>query len=137
MPIESGSGADTVFRRILNVTLSAAVAVACNSLPASEDQPALLAEANDTNRAALQRAVNSAVGMDVLLADSAFTERSVLVIERRPRSTLDNPVPDGRTMATPIRLELVINAGRCILVDSRDGSRHPLEGASCIAHQAP
>lgn len=120
-------------QRASPLLLSAIFVAACQSVPNPQDQPALLAEVNDAARAALQQAVNSAVGTDVMLADSAFTERSILVIERRLRSTLGNPLGDGRVMATPIRLQLVIDGANCILVDTRNGSRHPLEGVSCVA----
>ena len=118
-------------RYALTVASCVLIAVSCKTEPG--DHPARIAAASDATLAVLRQTVNEIAGVDVTLSDTALTDSSVLVIENWPRQTLQNPVPQGRVMKDPIRLQLVINAGDCILVDTRDGSRHPLENVSCVA----
>lgn len=119
--------------RLLVTAICLVIAAGCKTVADEYDQPARITNVDEASRAALQAAVNEVIGTEVLLSDAAFTERSVLVIENWPRPTLQNPQPQGRIMQEPIRLVLVINDGNCLLVDTRDGSRHPLENVNCVA----
>ena len=105
---------------------------ACQSLPEQYDQPARIINPTSASRAELQDAVNRAVGVEVLLAESALTDRSVLVIERSPPPTMENPVPAGRIMERPIRFRLVINEEDCVLIDERNDARYLLQSATCV-----
>lgn len=116
-----------MLRQLTILTCSALLSAACKT----GDQAARIIDADDASRASLQSTVNAIIGSEVTLADSALTEHSVLVIENWPRGTMQNPVPQGRVMEPPVRLLLVINRGQCLLVDGRDGSRHPLSGVRC------
>ena len=87
----------------------------------------------DDSRAALQAAVNEALGTEVLLADDALTGTSLLTIERWPTGTMDNPVPEGRRLDKPIQFELVRNGDDCVLVKKSDGARYPLGNTDCAA----
>lgn len=119
--------------RLLILALSLFVTVACESIPADQDVPARITNANDASHAILQETVNEIIGIEVLLADSALTERSILVIENWSRQKIDVPATRGRIMEPPVRLQLVTSGGACILVDTRDGSRHELVNVSCAA----
>ncbi len=77
--------------------------------------------------------VNEALGTEVMLADTALTDSSLLLIERWPPGTMDNPVPQGRILEKPIRFRLVINGLDCVLIDQRDGARYLLENTTCEA----
>ena len=105
---------------------------ACQSLPGQYDQPARIVDPTPASREALQDAVNRAVGVDVALAENALTDRSILVIERSPPPTMENPVPAGRTMERPIRFRLVLNEGDCILIDERNQARFLLQNTTCV-----
>lgn len=107
------------------------LALACNTLPSANDCPAILTDVSDASRAALQAAVNEIAGGDVTLSNNALTDRSVLIIEKLPTLTMQNPAPQGRIMEPPIKLQLVINRTDCILVDTRDQSRHRLDNTRC------
>lgn len=122
-----------MFFRLLISTICLVIAGGCKTVPDENDHPARITDQTDAGRAALQQTVNEIIGTEVMLADNALTERSVLVIENWPRPSLQNPRPQGRVMRDPIRLVLVINEDRCFLVDTRDGSRHPLENVTCVA----
>ena len=97
------------------------------------DRPARITDADEASRAALQETLNSVLGTNVTLSNTALTDRSVLIIENWPTPTLENPVPQGRIMEMPFRFQLVINGTDCILIDTRDESRHLLENTTCVA----
>ena len=97
------------------------------------DVPARITSPTGASRAALQNVVNDALHTNVMLADDALTTSSNLSIERsRPRS-MQGQTATGRNMDPPIRFQLVINDFACILIDTRDETRHPLENTTCIA----
>ena len=81
----------------------------------------------------MQQAVNQALKTNVLLADDALTESSLLVIERSPPRTMQNLPTQGRNMEPPFQFRLVINGTDCILIDQRDRSRYLLENTKCEA----
>ena len=97
------------------------------------DVPARITNPSDASQAALQYAVNDALNTEVLLAADALTGSSILVIERNPPRTMQNQPATGRNMDPPIRFRLVVNDADCILIDTRDGKRYPLENATCVA----
>ena len=106
---------------------------ACKHVAPDANEPALIRDPSDASRAALQQAVNSALGNEVLLADDALTASSVLIVERRiPRSVTGSPA-EGRTMDEPVRFTLVTNGTDCVLVDERNGSRYRLADTTCIS----
>ncbi len=106
---------------------------ACQTMSADQDQAARITPATDASRAALQDAVNNALHTNVLLADDALTDSSVLTIELNPPGTMQNPNPLGRDMGKPIQFRLVVNQSACILIDQRDGTRHVLNDTTCVA----
>ena len=97
------------------------------------DRPARIVTPDDASRAALQAAVNSALGTNVILSDSALTDSSVLTIENMPPPTMENPMPRGRVMKLPIQFRLVVNGTDCVLVNQQDRSRYLVSNTSCEA----
>ena len=115
-------------------TVAAAVALCgCQTLVADEERPARIVDADDASRAALQAAVNEAFGREVMLADTALTDSSQLVIEITPPSTIENPVPVGLDLSKPFRFQLVKSGDDCILVSLQDESRRALANTRCEA----
>jgi len=106
---------------------------ACQTMSADQDLPARISPATDASRAALQETINSALHTNVMLADDALMDSSVLTIELNPPSTIQNPTPLGRDMGKPIQFRLVVNQSACILIDQRDGTRHVLNDTTCVA----
>jgi len=105
----------------------------CQTVNTDHDRPARIVNADADSRAALQAAVNEALGKEVMLADNALTNTSLLTIERWPTGTIDNPVPEGRRLDKPIQFRLIINGSDCILIDQRNESRHVLKDTECAA----
>ena len=105
----------------------------CQTVNADYDRPARIVNADADSRAALQAAVNEALGREVMLADDALTGSSMLIIERWPAGTMENPVPQGRILEKPIRFQLVKDGGDCVLVRKSDGARYPLSSTNCEA----
>ena len=105
----------------------------CQTMVAGNDAPARITSPTAASRAALQNAVNDALHTDVMLADDALTSSSNLSIERSPPRTLQGRIATGRNMEPPIRFQLVMNGSVCILIDTRDESRYPLDDTTCIA----
>ena len=117
--------------RGLLTLLMAATAIGCQTYGSQGDQPARIIDPDDASRTALQQVVNEVFGTEVLLADDALVNSSLLTIEHTPPSTLDNPNPQGRVMQEPFRLRLVVSGSDCIVIDERDGSRHALVDTQC------
>ena len=105
----------------------------CQTVNTDLDRPARIVNADADSRAALQSAVNEALGREFMLADDALTDTSLLTIERWPAGTIENPVPQGRSLEKPIQFLLVINDSDCILIDQRNESRHMLKDTECLA----
>jgi len=105
----------------------------CQTVDADLDRPARIVNADADSRAALQAVVNEALGTEVMLADTALTDSSMLTIERWPAGTMDNPVPQGRILEKPIQFQLVRNGDDCVLVKKSDGSRYLLSDTDCEA----
>ena len=105
----------------------------CQTMATGTDVPARITNPSAASRAALQNAVNDALHTEVLLAASALTTSSILVIERNPPRSMQNQAATGRNMDPPMRFHLVLNNSECILVDQRDESRHLLEDTTCAA----
>ena len=105
----------------------------CQTMVAGDDVPARITSPTDASRVALQNAVNDALHTNVMLAADALTSSSNLSIERSPPRSLQGQTATGRNMDPPIRFRLVMNDSVCILIDTRDESRHPLDNTTCIA----
>lgn len=121
------------FFRTISATALWLMLSGCQTVDTDNDRPARIVDPDDESRGALQAVVNGALGTEVLLADDALTESSVLTIERWPAGTMDNPVPQGRILEKPIQFQLVRNDGVCYLVKKSDGSRYLLRDVRCEA----
>jgi hypothetical protein len=108
----------------------------CQTMNAGGDVPALITGPDDKSHADLKAALAAAFGgLDVVFADDALTQTSLLTIERGPHRTINNPSPGGRILADPFRFKLVKSGEDCVLVDLRDDSRHVLADTSCVPEQ--
>ena len=114
----------------LSITL---LTTGCQTMGSEADQPARIINPDDASRAALQSTINGILNTEVTLAKNALTDDSILIIERNPPRTMDNPNPQGRVMDEPIQFRLVINDSDCILIDQRNESRHALLDTDCKA----
>lgn len=104
----------------------------CQSMAGVDDVPARIAAPTDASRAALGEAVNTALGTDVLLADDALTQSSVLAIERKAPQGIGAEPAQGRNMDRPILFRLVRNGDACVLIDQRDATRYELANTDCV-----
>ena len=108
----------------------------CQTMNAGGDVPALITGPDDKSHADLKAALAASFGgLDVVFADDALTQTSLLTIERGPHRTINNPSPGGRILADPFRFKLVTSGEDCVLVDLRDDSRHVLADTSCVPEQ--
>ena len=113
------------------LTAAAFASSACGTLGAQE-QPAVIAAHTEQSRTELERAASSAMnGQLVTLADDALTRESVLTLERRTPPGPQGRAATGRTLEEPVRLELVLRSGRCLLVTA-DGREWELMEARCV-----
>lgn len=103
----------------------------CQSMAGADDVPARIVAPTDASRAALAEAVNAALRTDVLLADDALTESSVLTIERKAPQGIGVEPAQGRNMDRPIAFRLVKNGDTCVLIDQRDARRYELANTDC------
>lgn len=105
---------------------------ACKSLPAKGEQPAVLVNPTAESRAELQLAVSKMLaGADVLLADDALMETSVLLVERQRIRSLENPPLSGRDLGHPERFQLFTTGTACVLVHESDHARYELAEVQC------
>ena len=109
------------------------VLAGCQTFGNTDDVPALVTNPNQASRAALQRAVNDFLNMEVTIAADALTSSNMLIIERSPPRGMQNQPATGRNMDPAIQFRLVLSGMDCILVDTRDDSRRALENTTCVA----
>jgi hypothetical protein len=103
----------------------------CKQVAPDANQPAVIVNPTEASREALQQAVNEELGTDVLLADDALTDTSILIIERRMPRAMTGSLAQGRSMDTPVRFTLMTNGTDCVLVEDRGGSRYLLANTRC------
>ena len=117
-----------------NLILGGLIVLAgCQTVGNNEDVPALVTNPTAASRAALQRAVNDFLNMEVTIAADALTSSNMLIIERNPPRGLQNQPATGRNMDPAIQFRLVLSGTDCVLVDTRDDSRRVLEDTTCVA----
>jgi len=121
-------------KTIMNALLLVVAAIAmagCKNVVPDADQDAVIVNPDTASRAALRETVNAALQTDVLLADDALTDTSILSIERKLPQSIEGSPAQGRNMEMPIQFRLVKNGDECILVDQRDMSRTVLADTVC------
>jgi hypothetical protein len=106
---------------------------ACQTLADNNDVPAVITDPSAESRAALQSAIAASLNTEVIIADDALTKASALIIQRNPPQTMQQRPALGRNMDPPIRFDLVLDGSQCILIDTRDETRHLLEDTTCAA----
>jgi hypothetical protein len=111
---------------------------ACKMNSVQEDRPARVVNPSPESRAELERAVSDMLfGADVILADEALTDSSVLLIERRRIRDSNNVPLSGRDLGEPEHFKLVMSGTRCVLIHERDDARYELQHTQCAAESAP
>lgn len=97
----------------------------------STGAPAAIMESTPAGRSDIEQAVTAALGKDVLIADDALTESSVLIVERRIPRTMEGRIGSGRILDPPETFQLVLEGDQCVLVHDRTGEAYPLENTRC------
>jgi hypothetical protein len=119
--------------RAISLAFALFLHAGCQTYNANEDVAARIDGPTDASRAELQHSVNSAFGTEVLLADDALTESSVLSIERSVPGSIQNPQPQGRDYSMPTKFHLVKRGTDCFLIDTRNDTRYLLDSTNCVA----
>jgi hypothetical protein len=100
----------------------------------SHDRPARIVDPDGASRAALQRAVVEALhGADVMLADDALTQSSVLTIEPAVHRDVQNDRIMGREVRSPVQFVLLKHGDQCVLEASATRQRWVLTATRCVA----
>lgn len=98
--------------------------------------PAVIVNPTAASRAELRQAVSELLGgADVMLADDALTQTSILTIERRRSGTLDKPPLSGRDLGSPERFHLLLTGTGCVLVHESDEATVPLTETDCVPEE--
>jgi hypothetical protein len=109
-------------------------AAGCNINSVHEERPARIVNPTGESRAELKRVVSDMLfGADILLADDALTDSSVLVVDRNRVRSVDNPPLSGRDLGRPERFQLVTTGTKCVLIHENDQARYELPGTECVA----
>ena len=115
----------------LLVSTALCLAGCAHSQPPS-DSPAVIANASIESRTELRTAVAAALGVaDVTIADDALTQSATLFIERGQKRDAKGQPLSGRELGRPERFDLIISAGKCVLVHASDSERFPLPHTTC------
>ena len=125
--------------KTIRAAIPALLVAACQSIGSNEtaDVRALRAESTSASTAEIRDAVEKALpGQRILLADDAFRESSLLVIERRRHERLDGMRTSGTADEAPHRFRLVLDGQQCALVHLNTGKRHTLTRTRCRAEEA-
>jgi hypothetical protein len=115
----------------LLVLVACVLVAACGALQG--ERPAVIAAPSASSRAELSRVASLAFdGVPVTLAEKAFMLDSVLWVDRLTPPGPQGRAATGRTLEEPMRLRLVLQGPRCLLVRDRDGHRFELRGVPCV-----
>ena len=115
------------------------VAAACQSIGSDEsaEVAALRVESTSESTTEIRDAVKKALpGRRILLANDAFTESSLLVIERQRHERLEGVRTSGAADEAPHRFRLVLDGQQCELVHLNTGKRHGLTRTRCRVEDA-
>lgn len=107
----------------------------CKNVAPDADQAALIVDPDEASRVALQQTVNAVLRTDVVLANDALTDTSILIIERKVPQSIEGSPAQGRNIDMPIQFRLVTDGTICTLVDQRDASRHVLADTRCVTEE--
>lgn len=111
---------------IVSVLLCSSLLVGC------QDRPARIVNPTDASRAALQKAVATALhGVPVTLADDALTQSSLLTIEPKVFRDAQGERVMGRETRTPIHFRLIKHGAQCFLVQQDGGAKWLLADTTC------
>ncbi|HEY5806458.1 MAG TPA: hypothetical protein VIT67_00730 [Povalibacter sp.] len=115
--------------------LSTALCLAgCAHSQPPADSPAVIVNPSIESRAELRAVVATALdAADVTIADDALTQSATLFIERGQKRDARGQPLSGRELGRPERFDLIISAGKCVLVRASDSKRFPLPHTSCNA----
>ncbi|HLT91895.1 MAG TPA: hypothetical protein VKZ85_13235 [Woeseiaceae bacterium] len=101
------------------------------ALPAGH-RPAVVVNPTPESRAELERVIGDMLfGADVTLSDDAFTQSSLLVLERARIRRLGQPQLPGRDLGMPERFRLLTTGTECVLVHETNNARYELPATEC------
>ena len=89
--------------------------MACKNVVDAADQPARIVDPTDASRAALQQALREALHTDVMVADDALTDSSMLIIERKIPQSISGSPAKGLNMDLKVHFRLLTNGTNCYL----------------------
>ncbi len=115
------------------------VAAACDGAGSGQppDVAAVRVESTPASTTEIRDLVEKALpGRRILLASDAFTESSLVVIERRRHERLEGALATGVAHEAPHRFQLILDGERCELVHLNTGTRHALTRTRCRAEEA-
>ena len=120
-----------MIERIVGALFLMLILPGCQTIDNDEDVAAVIVSHNEASIAEVRYNINSALGTEVLVSESAFAESSSIAIEKRLPSTMERQGPIGRDYSTPVRFNLVKRGVRCYLIDTRNNTRYLLESTTC------
>ncbi|WP_237066533.1 hypothetical protein [Microbulbifer guangxiensis] len=96
-------------------------------------EPAVLEEVTGAVRTELTQVVSEALGgVPVTLGEEVLTDTSILVVEQNvPRDLQQRPLA-GRSLAVPVRFQLLVGDQGCWLKRLPEGPFWPLTRARCV-----
>ena len=144
-----------LFRATVLASLAGVACPGIGSDDPPEDVPALTTGPSPDHMAELREAIETALpGRHILVADDAFKESSLLVVERSRHERLGGLIAAGVPDETPQRFRLVLadrrsapatspgrthetaNPAACELVHLNTAKRYPLRNTRCRAERA-
>ena len=104
----------------------------CQGLTANTDLPALIVQPDEASRAALKNTLSELFGgKEILIADDALTNSSMLSLEVNLRQQADSQPALGRVVTKPFGFQLFKSKKGCFLMDLRDGGHYLLVDTNC------
>lgn len=114
--------------------LTPLLAVLVTACAIQTKRAAVIVEPTAASRADVLSSVRAALNnAQILLADTALTQDSVLLIERAPHDDPLGVPANGRELQQPERFLLFLQGSRCVLVHERTGQRWQLPHTRCMA----
>jgi hypothetical protein len=121
---------------LIAVVMFSTAFMGCGTSTAGNDRavPALITSPNSASVDELQAAIASLLNTDhVMIAQSAFTDTSVLSIEPAMHKDTNGRLLMGRSTKMPESVQLLIQGDTCLLEHAKSGQRKILQITTCRA----
>lgn len=106
----------------------------CSAAVDNLAQPAVMTSPTTASLTELESAITGLLDIEsVKISEQAFSDSSMLTLERNAHQDSTGQLIMGRNLEMPISVQLMIQQGKCIVVADNKARSGPLEHVTCKA----